>query len=810
MTADRKIVIIGAGVVGVSTAYYLSKMGQRNITVLEQGPLVETGGSTSHAPGLVFQLNSSKTMTKLATDTVQCFSELTLDDQPCFYPVGSIEVAKTPERWEDLKRKSGLASSWGMRASLLSPEECATKYPFLDSTQIYGGLFVHSDGIAKPLRAVQAMTRFAEERGARFYGHTEVTGIEVEKGHVKAVKTNAGTFEADIVLCCAGFWGPRIGRMVNVTIPLQPMAHQYVFTSDLNELSQQTEEVAYPILRDQDSSMYFRQHFNSIGVGSYQHRAIPVEVDEIARYGESKDMPSVQPFTPEDFEKPWQDAIQLIPSLQNTEIKKGINGIFSFTPDGMSILGEAQNVRGFWVAEAVWVTHSAGVGKAMAEWIVDGISGVDLEVCDLNRFDSYAQSPAYYKSRSIESFEKVYDIHHPLMSDKSSREMRVSPYFSRQHELGAYFADSNGWEQPQWYEANAALVLARNLKIPDRTGWAGNYWSPIIGAEQLYTREKAALYDLTSTKMRIEISGEGALEYLQHLTTNKMDIPVGHGTYTLMLNEQAGIRGDLKVIRLEESKFLVFCSGPLEWDWMKRQLPLISSVQVRDLSPGTCSLAVIGPDAAQIMQSIASRDFAPEQWELSQGKEIYIDTVPVLAIYDSYFGETGWQFVAAHDQGLRLWDLLWEAGRAYGLIAAGDRALESLRLESGNPRYGKDFWSEHDPYEVGLDVAVDLGKADFIGKEALVQRKSKGPECCLATLFFDDPSHVVMGHEPVFDGKFAVGFISSADYGYGIGRSIAYAWLLPEAAQAGKVLTVEYFGQRYNVTVSVESVLVSG
>jgi glycine cleavage system aminomethyltransferase T/glycine/D-amino acid oxidase-like deaminating enzyme len=795
---QKKIVIIGAGVVGCSTAYYLNKMGQRNITVIEQGPLFETGGSTSHAPGLVFQLSFSKVLTTLANQTVEAFKELSHEGQPSFYSVGSLEVANTQERLEDLKRKAGVAKSWGMEANVLSPEECVEKCSLINPDNILGGLYVPSDGIAKPLRAIDKMADFSKSCGTEFYGNTEVTGVEVVEGQVKAVETSAGRFEADLIICCAGFWGPRVGEMVGVTIPLQPIAHQYVFSNDLQELATESEEVTNPLVRDQDNAMYFRQVFNGLGIGSYQHEALPVEVSEIAKYGETKEMPSVKPFTPEHFYgKPWQDAQNLIPGLKQAGVKRGINGIFSFTPDGMPLLGESQKVRGFWVAEAIWVTHSAGVGKQMAEWIVNGAPTVDLELCDINRFDSYAQSPAYYKKRSIENYEKVYDVHHPFMPPETSRDMRMSPYYMRQITLGAYFNEKSGWEQAQWYEANDALVASYEENILKRKGWAAQYWSPIVEAELLHTRQYAGLYDVTSTKKRLEISGEGALEFLQHLTTSNIDIPIGQVTSTLMLHELAGIKDEIKVIRTAASKFFVLCTGAVEASWIKKQLPVSSSIVIQDLTAGMCGLSVIGPMASKIMDSLDPQTFERSKWVNGQAKEVFIRNVPVLAVYDSYVGTEGWEFFTTLDQGLQLWDVLFDAGREYQLIAAGDRALESLRIESLSIKSGKDYWSEHDPYEVGIDQLVDLNKPTFIGKEALLDRKEKGPSLLLTKLILDDPSMVVMGYEPIlYEGKVA-GFVTSAGYDYNLGKGIVFAVLSPEAVNNGSQFDIEYFGQHY-------------
>lgn len=802
---QKKIVIIGAGVVGCSTAYYLSKMGQQNITVIEQGPLFETGGSTSHAPGLVFQLGFSKVLTTLASQTVEAFKELSYEEQPSFYSVGSLEVANTHERLEDLKRKAGVAKSWGMEAFILSPEECAQKSSLLNTDNIYGGLYVPSDGIAKPLRAVDQMAHFAKSCGTEFYGHTEVMDIEVVDGQVKAVETSAGRFEADLIICCAGFWGPRIGEMVGVTIPLQPIAHQYVFSNDLQELAGETEEVSTPIIRHQDSAMYYRQVFNGIGIGSYQHRPLPVEVSEITKYGEAKEMPSVKPFTPEDFVKPWQDALELIPALKQAGVKRGINGIFSFTPDGMPLLGESQKVRGFWAAEAIWVTHSAGVGKQMAEWIVNGAPTIDLELCDINRFDTYAQSPAYYKKRSIENYEKVYDIHHPFMPPETSRDMRVSPYYMRQKTLGAYFNEKSGWEQPQWYEANDSLVATYEKSILKRKGWAAQYWSPIIEAEQLHTRQYAGLYDVTAAKKRLEISGEGALEFLQHLTTSTIDIPIGHVTSTLMLHELAGIKDEIKVIRTAASTFFVLCTGAVEASWIKKQVPVSSRVVIQDLTAGMCGLDVIGGKASEIMHSLDPQTFDKNEWETGQAKEGFIGNVPVLAVYDSYAGTERWELFTTFDQGLKLWDVLFDTGRHYQLIAAGDRALENLRIESLSLRNGKDFWSEHDPYEVGLDHLVDLTKPAFIGKQALLDRKAKGPKLVLTPLLLNDPSMVVMGYEPVLEEDKVAGFVTSAGYAYSLGKGIVYALLSPETVNKGSELNIEYFGQRYTAKRMTQS-----
>lgn len=790
---QKQIVIIGAGIVGTSIAYFLSKMGQRKITVIEQGPLIETGGSTSHAPGLVFQLNFSKVMTKLAYNTASTFTELSTENRKAYYPVGSIEVANTPERLEDLKRKAGVAASWGVEAFVLTPEECRSRCPLIDPDKIYGGLFVPSDGIAKPLHAVEEMMDYAKTQGVRFIGETEVIGIEVEDRQVKKVETSSGDFEADVIVCCAGFWGPRIGRMAGVTIPLQPMAHQFVWTEDMKEFAGETEEVTMPIIRHQDSAMYYRQVFNGLGAGSYQHRPLPVEVSEITKYGETQEMPSVKPFTPEDFETPWQDAVNLIPSLKETKIKKGINGIFSFTPDEMPILGESGKVKGFWVAEAIWVTHSAGVAKEMAEWIVHGVPSLDLELCDINRFEDYAESPHFYKQRSIENYEKVYDIHHPHMPAETGRNVRMVPYYIRQQTLGAVFHEKSGWEQAQWYEVNQYLLSIYQKKIFQREKWAAKYWSPIIEAEYIHVRKFAGLFDVTATRKYLEFSGNDAVSFLEKLTTSTVDIPIGSFTKTLILNESAGIKDELKVIRTSVNQFFVLCSGAVEACWIQKQVKPANQVVIRDLTSGMCSLLITGPKTKEIQQSIIQET----EVTAGQAKQIFIGNVPVLSINDSMYGSASWELFATADLGLGLWDVLFYAGQPFHLIAAGDRALEGLRIESLTPKQGRDYWSELSPYEAGLMRMVDIQKPEFIGKEALLTSKMNDPKQLLSTLILDDPSVILMGHEPVFAHGRAVGFVTSAGYVYGVGKSVVFVLLSPEAAKENHEFYIEYFGERY-------------
>ncbi|MBA2441439.1 MAG: FAD-dependent oxidoreductase, partial [Rubrobacter sp.] len=512
-------------------------------------------------------------------------------------------------------------------------------------------------------------------------------------------------------------------------------------------------------------------------------------------------MPSIMEFTPEDFEGPWQEAQRMLPALADAEVERGINGLFSFTADGGSLIGPSKKVDGFWMCEAVWVTHAVGAGRAVAEWMVGGAPSIDLAAADVNRFETHVHSPAYLLARSSQSFREVYDIVHPQRPMEEPRPLRTSPFYPRQRELGAYFLEASGWERPQWYEANRALL--EDHEIPPMRGWAGRYWSLVVGAEHRATRERVALYDMTSLK-KAEVTGPGALDFLQRLNTAQLDKPVGSVTYTLMLDEKGGVKSDVTVARLGRDRFQVGCNGPRDLDWMRSNLPADGSVQVRDITPGTCCLGVWGPHARDLVQSLTEEDLSHEAFGFFRAREFSIGEVPVLALRVSYVGELGWEVYTTADYGLRLWDLLWEAGRPYGVLAGGRGAFSGLRLEKGFRAWGSDVTSEHDPYEAGLGFAVRLDKGDFVGREALLRRREEGLRRKLACLTLDDPSVVVMGSEPVWSGDAAVGYVTSAAYGYTVGRSIAYAWLPPELAEAGTGLEIEYFGARHAATVAEE------
>jgi glycine cleavage system aminomethyltransferase T len=429
-----------------------------------------------------------------------------------------------------------------------------------------------------------------------------------------------------------------------------------------------------------------------------------------------------------------------------------------------------------------------------------GCTSFDLHECDLNRFEDFQLMPDFIRHKNEQNWIEIYDIKHPLQPMEAPRPLRVSPFYQRQNELGAVFLEGNGWERPQWYEENHRLLSGR--RIPNRSGWESQFWSPMVGAEAQRTREAVALYDMTPLA-KLEVSGPGAAQFLEMMASGYVDRSVGSMTYCLLLSDEGGIRSDITVARLGEELFQVGCNGRMDLEWLSAHAPSDCSVCVRDITPGTCCIGVWGPRSRDLIASLSSDDFSPEGFKYFRAKRARIRNVPVSALRISYVGELGWELYTSADMGLKLWDTLWAAGQPYGVIAAGRGALNSLRLEKGYRAFGTDMTFEHDPYEAGLAFAVKLDKPSFVGRSALLDRK-KRVQRRLTCLTLDDASAVVMGKEPVFDRSKCVGYVTSAGYGYTIGRGIVYAWLPRELAEPGRLLCIKYFDRDVAATVSDE------
>jgi glycine cleavage system aminomethyltransferase T/glycine/D-amino acid oxidase-like deaminating enzyme len=819
MDTSQRVVIIGAGIVGTNLADELVSRGWKNITVVEQGPLSLPGGSTSHAPGLVFQTNPSKTMTLFAKYTVEKLQSLYKDGQNCFNQLGGLEVATTPERLQELKRKHGYAQSWGVEAHLINSEECLEKYPLLNKEMILGGLHIPSDGLALAARATQILIERTRSAGVNYLEHTVVTGIEQANERVTSVTTNNGSIPADIVVSCAGFWGVEIGKMIGLKVPLLPLGHQYVKTTAVPSL--QGREVnkninamnaELPILRHQDQDLYFREHGEQFGIGYYGHRPMPVDASSLGVTPKDVDemnMPSRLDFTPKDFEPAWKATKELLPALRETEIADGFNGVFSFTPDGGSVVGQAPNLDGFYVAEAVWVTHSAGVARAVAEVLTDGRSRIDIAECELTRFEEVQLSSEYVSETSQQNFVEIYDIIHPLSPKENPRNLRVSPFHTRQREQDAFFLEVGGWERPHWYESNADLVktLPANWRPVDRDAWSSKFYSPIAAAEAWKTRNAVAMYDMT-TFHRFEVSGPGAVHLLQRLTTSDVTKDPGSITHTLLLNNHGGITSDVFVSRLEHGLFQVGANTATDLAYLtreaRRQMDHTPGqwAQVRDVTGSTCCVGLWGPRAHDVIRSVSSDDFSNKSLPYMGVKKSSLAGVPVTMFRKSFVGEYGWEIQTTPEYGQRLWDLLWESGKPQGLVAAGRAAFNGLRLEKGLRASGSDMSSEHNPWEAGVTYAIQMDKKDdYVGRAALEQLSKQSSSRRLRCLTVDDGRSMILGKEPVFIQGRSVGYVTNAAFGYTVRKPVAYAWL-PGSVREGEAVEIEYFGQRIKATVA--------
>ena len=805
LPTHAQTVIIGAGIAGCSVAYHLAQLGWRDVVVIDQGPLFETGGSTSHAPGLVYQINPSKTMASFAKYTVDLWSELTLGGESLVNQVGSLEVAWTPERLEELKRRASFGLSWGVEAHVISTQQAREMVPTL-SDRILGALYVPSDIQTRAIRPAEAMAQGAQGNGARFFGNVKVTGFNIVDGRIRGVQTDHGDIKTDLVVSAVGIWAPKLGALAGVPIPLSPMQHIYAVTTPVDELADATDEISQPFVRHQDRSMYLRQHGNSYGIGSYLHEPLLVDSNDLNDYSNAANPPAEMPFTADHFQAALTASGEVMPTLKDAELTRKFNGLFSFTTDSFPILGEAPQVKGFWSAQAVWITQAGGVGRAVAEWIVNGDPGTDLREGDIARFHPHDYNRTYINARASQQYREVYDIIHPLQQISNPRNLRLTPFHQRHKELAAVFFENSGWERPQWYESNRNLVDELQPAGASRQGWESREWSPIVAAEHVATRQRVALFDLTPFA-KFEVSGPGALAAMQKLATNQIDRPVGSVIYTSMLTPNGGITCDLTITRLAEDRFLIITGGGTryrDFKWIRSHIPDDGSAHITDVSSSLCAIGLWGPQARELLRKVTEADIDNASFRYVTAKSFNINDIPALAIRISYVGELGWEIYTPVEYGQSLWDVLWEAGQPYGIIAAGSAAFDSLRLEKGYRLWGNDIHTDYNPYEAGIGFAVKMNKGDFIGKDALLEIRDKGLTRKLSCLTLNDPDRVVMGKEPIMQGNRVLGYVTSASYGHSIGRGIAYGYLPLDHAESSMQVDIVYFGEKITATVQNE------
>jgi 4-methylaminobutanoate oxidase (formaldehyde-forming) len=805
-----RAVIIGGGVGGTSIAYHLAALGWTDVVLVDRAEL--TSGSTFHSAGLVGQLRSSVTLTRMMMYGSELYRRLRDETgtDPSWHEVGSIRLASSRERMEELERQIGWAQTFRLPMERISAREAQERFPLMSTDGVLGGVWLPTDGWLDPSGLANALAAGARQRGATIRTHTRVVAIGVEQGRTPRVtgvtvehRGEREEIRADVVVNAGGMFAAEIGRLAGITVPLVPMAHQYLFTEPLEGV-----HPGLPQLRDPDNLVYFREEVGGLCMGGYERDPAPWSLDGIAPDFNGK---LLAPDLPR-FESIMEGAIRRVPAMADARVSRIINGPEAFTPDNEFILGESE-IRGFFVAagfSAHGIAGAGGVGRQMAAWIVEGEPELDLWKMDIRRFGPAYRSRSFTLARCIENYATYYDIHYPNEERQAGRPLRTAPAYDELARLGAVFGEKSGWERPNWFEPNAddpRFGGRAALEVLRPRGWAGQHWSPAIAAEALATRAAAGLFDETSFA-KLEVVGAGAVAALQRVAGNDIDREVGSIVYTQLLDRRGGIQADLTVTRLAETRFLLVTGtayGNHDAAWLRTNLPDDGSVEVRDITSSRVCYGLWGPRARDILAPLTRDDVNDDGFPYLTAREITVGSVPLLALRVTYVGEAGWELYAPTEYGRALWEALWAAGREHGLVAGGYRAIDALRLEKGYRVWSSDITPDETPYDAGLGFAVALDKTPpSNAHDALVAAKAAGPTRRLRCLVLDDPRSVCLGNEPVrVDGE-VVGRVTSGGYGFSVERSIAYAYLPPDRSAVGTTGDIEVFGEWIGFEVARE------
>ncbi|RYP88736.1 FAD-dependent oxidoreductase [Nocardioides guangzhouensis] len=823
--STARAVVIGAGIVGNSLVHHLARLGWRDIVQIDKGPLPNPGGSTGHASNFIFPVDHSREITDLTLDSVRQYQEMGV-----FTQSGGFELARTPERMEELRRRMSSAKAWGIEAHLVDPDFVKEKVPFIETDQFIGAFWTPSVGVVDSLRAGTIMRENALATGAlTVVPNVEVTGLDTEEDaagrrRITRVRTTGGDIEAETVVIACGVWSPKIGDMAGISIPLTPAVHQMISVGPCPQLAEQEGEISFPIVRDMDTFCYERQHGADMEVGSYAHRAILHEPEDIPSIEQAKLSPTEMPFTSDDFDPQLEQAYELMPELlgaEGAEMRYAINGLLSLTCDGNPILGESE-VRGLWTAAAVWIKEGPGVGRAVAEWMTNGHPEIDVNASDISRFHQHQKRREHTRLRTTEAFIKTYGIIHPSEQYESDRGQRLSPMHESQKKLGAFFYETAGWERPHWYESNAHLLdVYGDAVMPREHEWDSRWWSPIINAEHLRMREAAGVIDLSAFCI-FDIEGPGALESVQRTCVAQCDVAVGKVIYTPVLDAAGGFRSDLTVMRLGDDVFRVVTGGAhgmADRKWFEDQLVSdpdgAGATTLTDRTDAVSTIGLWGPRARDILASLTGDDVSDEGFGFLTCREIQVKGVPVLASRISYVGELGWELYVPMDQAAELWETLLEAGGPVGAVPVGIGVYGTTgRIEKGYRAYGYELDGERSIVEAGMQ-RPKVKVADFVGREAYLRQRDEAPAAVLCTMTVDDHTSAsgvkryMLGGEPILtrdgetltDGHGHHPYVTSAGSAPSLGKHVLMAYLPPDQATVGNRLAVSYMEELYPVTV---------
>jgi sarcosine dehydrogenase len=797
MQDSARVVIIGGGIVGCSTAYHLTKMGWKDVVILEKGEL--TSGSTWHAAGLVGQLRSERNITRMLQYSVSLYETLEAETGLAtgWKMTGCLHLAGTQELMFELKKGATTARSFGLEMNLISPREAYDLCPIISLDGIIGAAFMPTDGQADPAGIAQALAKGARSRGAKIYEHTLVTGFEFDRQRVAVVKTDQGDIKCEIVVNCTGMWGYQVGEMLGVNIPVVPFQHQYLVTEEIEGLPPNL-----PTIRDKDSLLYYKEEVGGLVMGGYERNGIPWSVDGVPNDFTSQLLDS--DF--DHFQQLSDPAMQRTPCLAEAGIARLVNGPEGFTPDGDAILGPAPELDNVFVAvgfNAFGIAAGGGAGRMMAEWIIEGEPSLNIWPLDIRRFGPYHRSRSYNVARTKEIYGKHYTIHWPHEEHASARGVRRSPLYYLLKAKGAVYGAKYGWERANWFAPEG--VPAKDdltFEIPN--------WFEHVAAEHRNARENVVLIDQSSF-CKFEVEGPGALPFLNRLCANQIDRPVGKVVYTQMCNPRGTIECDLTVGRLEEDKFLLVVGtafGLRASCWINNHLPTDASVSIKDVTSAYAVVNVIGPKSRQLLQRCTQTDVSNDGLPFGTCKRLTVGYAPVTALRVTYVGELGYELYIPAEFAAHVYENLWEAGRDLGIQNAGYRTIASMHLEKGYADWGSELTPEYTPFDAGLGFCVALEKEDFIGKEALVKIKNDGPglKLCSFTLEREEPL-MLHGSAPIIQSGKVLGVTTSSGYGHTVKKNICYGYIPLENAEGDDGFEIEVYKELHSLRLEPSRVL---
>jgi len=798
LPSHARVVIVGGGIAGCSTAYHLAKLGITDVLLLEQGRL--TSGTTWHAAGLIGQMRPNRNMTAMSKYGIELYSTLEAETGLAtgWKPCGSVNVAATPERWMVLKKQAALARSFGVEVQLITPKEAGDLYPVMRTDDLHGALWIPGDGKANPADLCMSLAKGARNRGVRMLEGAEVTAVLTERGaggeRVAGVRARRdgelGDVRCEVLVNCAGQWARQFGALAGVNVPLYPAEHFYIVTGQIDGV-----HPMLPVMRDPDGYIYYKEEVGGLLMGGFEPKAKPWRVDPI---------PSTFAFQLLDedwdqFEILMNNAIHRTPCLESAPIKMLLNGPESFTPDGNFIVGEAPGLRHYFVCagfNSAGIANSGGAGRLIAQWIASGEAPGDLWDVDVRRFGSFTANRKALAERTAETLGLHYAMRWPRQELHSGRPLRTSPLYDLLDARGAQWGSKNGWERVNYFKPAGAERPAHTLGPPG--------WLPWVQAEQRATREAVAVYDQTSFG-KLLVQGRDALALLQRLCANEIDVPVGAMVYTAMLNPRGGFESDLTVMRLAADRFQLVTGSAQpqrDLDWIERHIEAHEHVAVSDVSALTSVLSVMGPRAGELMRRVSPDDLSPASLKFSSTREIDLGLARVRAARMSYVGGPGFELYVPVEMARHVYLALREAGADLDLADAGYYAIDALRIEAGRRAWGAELGPDETPWEAGLGFAVKLDKP-FVGRDALIAARRRPLRKKLLCFVFDDPSVYAWGGEPIhLDGE-AVGELSSVGWSLAAGACAGLGYVRGDAAQrahAGTPVTIDLWGETVAAT----------